>query len=72
MRYKHITVITDHLNADLVAEAMFDAGAEGVDILDRQDFLDLLKSDVEMICQCLRLALGKSHIRQCRQLEAQV
>lgn len=46
MRYKHITVITDHLNADLVAEAMFDAGAEGVDILDRQDFLDLLKSDV--------------------------
>lgn len=46
MRYKHITVITDHENADLVAEAMFEAGAEGVDIMDRQDFADLLKSDV--------------------------
>lgn len=46
MKYKHITVITDHENADLVAGAMFDAGAEGVDILDRQDFADLLKSDV--------------------------
>lgn len=46
MKYKLITVITDHDNADLVAEAMFEAGAEGVDIMDRQDFSDLLKSDV--------------------------
>lgn len=46
MKYKLITVITDHENADLVASAMFDAGAEGVDILDRSDFADLLKSDV--------------------------
>lgn len=46
MRYNLITVITDHDNADLVASAMFDAGAEGVDIADRQDFADLLRSDV--------------------------
>ena len=46
MKYKLITVITDHDNADLVASAMFDAGAEGVSILDRQDFADLIRSDV--------------------------
>lgn len=46
MKYKLVTVTTDHDNSELVASAMFDAGAEGVDILDREDFLDLLRSDV--------------------------
>lgn len=46
MKFKTITVFTNHSDADLVASAMFDAGAGGVSILDRQDFLDLVKSDV--------------------------
>ncbi len=46
MKYKTITVFTDHDNADLVSSAMFDAGAGGVSVLDKQDFLDLVKSDV--------------------------
>ena len=46
MKFKTITVFTNHQDADLVASAMFDAGAGGVSILDRQDFLDLVKSDV--------------------------
>ena len=46
MKYKTITVFTNHRDADLVASAMFDAGAGGVSILDRQDFFDLVKSDV--------------------------
>lgn len=46
MKLKKITVITDHANAEMVSCAMFDAGAEGVEILDREDFASLLKSDV--------------------------
>ncbi len=46
MKYKTITVFTDHNNADLISSIMFDAGAGGVSILDKQDFLDLVKSDV--------------------------
>ncbi len=46
MKYKTVTVKTDHLSAELVSQAMFDAGAEGVSVLDRQDFDDLVKSDV--------------------------
>lgn len=46
MKYKLVTVITNHENSELVASAMFDVGAEGVDIVDRQDFIDLLNSDV--------------------------
>ena len=46
MKYKTITVTTTHNDADLVASCMFDVGAEGVSILDKQDFLDLVKSDV--------------------------
>lgn len=46
MKYKTITVFTNHNDADLVSSAMFDAGAGGVSILDRQDFFDLVKSDV--------------------------
>lgn len=46
MKYKTITVFTDHINADLISSIMFDAGAGGVSILDKQDFLDLVKSDV--------------------------
>lgn len=46
MKYKTITVFTNHNDADLISSAMFDAGAGGVSILDRQDFLDLVKSDV--------------------------
>lgn len=46
MKYKTITVFTNHNDADLVASAMFDAGAGGVSILDRQDFFDLVRSDV--------------------------
>ncbi|MCM1306831.1 MAG: 50S ribosomal protein L11 methyltransferase [Bacteroides sp.] len=46
MKYKTITVFTNHQDADLVSSAMFDVGAGGVSILDRQDFLDLVKSDV--------------------------
>ena len=46
MKYNLVTVTTDHENSELVASAMFDAGAEGVDILDKEDFLDLLKSEV--------------------------
>lgn len=46
MKYKTITVCTNHNDADLISSAMFDAGAGGVSILDKQDFLDLIKSDV--------------------------
>ena len=46
MKFKTITVFTNHQDADLVASAMFDVGAGGVSILDRQDFLDLIKTDV--------------------------
>lgn len=46
MKYKTITITTTHKDADLVASAMFDVGAAGVTILDKQDFLDLVKSDV--------------------------
>ena len=46
MKYKTITVFTNHNDADLISSAMFDAGAGGVSILDQQDFLDLVKSDV--------------------------
>lgn len=46
MKYKTITVFTNHKDADLISSAMFDAGAGGVSILDKQDFLDLVKSDV--------------------------
>lgn len=46
MKYKSISVTTIHSDADLVSSAMFDAGAGGVSIFDRQDFLDLIKSDV--------------------------
>ncbi len=46
MKYRTITVFTNHSDADLVASAMFDAGAGGVSVLDKQDFLDLVKSDV--------------------------
>ncbi len=46
MKYKTITVSTNHNDAELVSSAMFDVGAAGVTILDKQDFLDLVKSDV--------------------------
>ena len=46
MKYKTITVFTNHNDADLISSAMFDADAGGVSILDKQDFLDLIKSDV--------------------------
>lgn len=46
MKYKTITVFTNHNDADLISSSMFDAGAGGVSILDKQDFLDLVKSDV--------------------------
>lgn len=46
MKYKTITVFTNHNDAELISSAMFDAGAGGVSILDKQDFLDLVKSDV--------------------------
>ena len=46
MKYRTITVITNHADADLVASVMFDLGANGVSILDKQDFLELVKSDV--------------------------
>lgn len=46
MKYKTITVFTNHNDTDLISSAMFDAGAGGVSILDKQDFLDLIKSDV--------------------------
>lgn len=46
MKYKTITVFTNHNDADLISSAMFDAGAGSVSILDKQDFLDLVKSDV--------------------------
>lgn len=46
MKYKSVTVTTNHGDAELVSQAMFDAGAEGVSVLDKQDFADLLRSDV--------------------------
>ena len=46
MKLKKITVITDHDNAEIVSSAMFDAGADGVEILDREDFASLMKSDI--------------------------
>jgi len=46
MKFKSLTLITNHDDADLIASAMFDAGSTGVSILDKQDFLDLIKSDI--------------------------
>ncbi len=46
MKYLTITIDTDHDNAELISSALFDVGAEGVSILDKQDFLDLIDSDV--------------------------
>ncbi len=46
MKYKTITISTNHQDAELVSSAMFDVGAQGVTILDKQDFLDLIKTDV--------------------------
>ena len=45
MKFQHIIVKTTHDYADLVASAMFDAGAEGVEILDSEDLRELLRSD---------------------------
>ena len=45
MKFQHIIVKTTHDCADLVASAMFDAGAEGVEILDSEDLRELLRSD---------------------------
>ena len=45
MKFQHITVKTTHDYADLVASAMFNAGAEGVEILDSEDLRELLRSD---------------------------
>lgn len=45
MKFQHITVKTTHDYADLVASAMFYAGAEGVEILDSEDLRELLRSD---------------------------
>lgn len=45
-KYKSVTVITNHDDSDLIASAMFDAGAAGVSVCDKQDFLELIKSDV--------------------------
>ncbi len=46
MKYLTITIDTDHDNAELISSALFDVGAEGVSIIDKQDFLDLIGSDV--------------------------
>lgn len=46
MRYLSIIVDTDHDNAELISSALFDVGAEGIGIIDKQDFLDLINSDV--------------------------
>lgn len=46
MTYKTITLTTTHQDSELVACAMFDVGASGVSIFDKQDFFDLSNSDV--------------------------
>lgn len=46
MKYLTITVSTDHSSSELISSAFFDVGAEGVSVVDKQDFLDLVKSDV--------------------------
>ena len=46
MKYISVTVTTDHFDAELISSAMFDVGAGGVSIIDKQDFVDLIKSDV--------------------------
>lgn len=46
MKYKTYTVFTNHDDAELVSSAMFDAGAGGVSISDKQDFIDLMRSDI--------------------------
>ncbi len=46
MKYLTVTIDTDHDNAELISSALFDVGAEGVSIIDKQDFLDLVDSDV--------------------------
>ncbi len=46
MKYLTVTIDTDHDNAELISSALFDVGAEGVSIIDKQDFLDLIDSDV--------------------------
>lgn len=45
-KLKIVKALTTHRDAELVSCAFFDAGAEGVEIADRQDFIDLIKSDV--------------------------
>ncbi|MEG2540190.1 MAG: 50S ribosomal protein L11 methyltransferase [Clostridia bacterium] len=46
MKYKSITVDTNHSDAELIANVMFELGVGGVNIIDKQDFVDLIKSDV--------------------------
>ena len=46
MKYKTITVTTNHNDADLISCAMFEVGAQGVNIIDKLDYLELIKNDI--------------------------
>jgi ribosomal protein L11 methyltransferase len=45
-KFTIVSINTTHSDAELAASAFFDAGAGGVEIKDKQDFLDLIKSDI--------------------------
>ncbi len=46
MKYKEITVNTTTEASELVADILYSAGSGGVSIFDKEDFIDLMKSDV--------------------------
>lgn len=46
MKYKEITVNTTTEASELVADVLYSAGSNGVSIFDKEDFINLMKSDV--------------------------
>ena len=41
---KEISIKTNHVNSELISSAMFMAGADGVEVVDKQDVVDVLSS----------------------------
>lgn len=46
MKYKEITINTTTEASELVADVLYSAGSNGVSIFDKEDFINLMKSDV--------------------------
>ena len=46
MKYFEVTVQTDSKWIEIISNAMFESGADGVSILDSSDYKELIKTDV--------------------------